>query len=92
MAYSLKTLFVLLFVVISGVAATAATPTVEWSRTFGSPQYEDIRDVIQTPDGGYVVYGTTAAEGQRQLWLLKLSDQGKVEWERTCGGHGSETA
>jgi|GEM_PF-3718782 hypothetical protein len=87
-----KALSGLLLIVVISLAVVSATPTVEWTRTFGSSQYEDVRDVIQAPDGGYVVYGTTASEGQRQLWLLKLDMQGDIGWENTYGGHGSETA
>ena len=82
----------LLLIVVASIATFAATPIVEWTQTFGSPQYEDLRDVVQTSDGGYAVYGTTASSGQRQLWLLKLDGQGNTVWERTYGGHGSETA
>mgnify|MGYP005839163775 CR=1 FL=1 len=87
-----KSSLVLWLILAVSIAAISATPSVEWTRTFGSPQYEDVRDVIQTSDGGYIVFGTTAATSQRQLWLVKLDTQGNIVWENTYGGHGSETA
>ena len=89
---SYRMLLILILVAATTLAVVGATPTVEWTRTFGSSQLESVRDVIQTSEGGYLVYGTTAASGVRQLWLIKLSAQGDIEWEDTYGGNGSETA
>lgn len=49
-----------------------------WERTFGGSK-DDIAYAIQTtPDGGYIVAGSTASAdaGKSDAWLLKLDSQG----------------
>jgi hypothetical protein len=47
-----------------------------------------------TNDGGYIVAGYTYSfgAGWADIWILKLSSEGDIEWQRTYGGFGNENA
>jgi predicted secreted protein len=67
---------------------------VQWQRTYGggSPDAADL--IIQTSDGGYLVAGYTASYGAGaiDMWLLKLSPGGSIQWQKAYGGHGEDEA
>ncbi|HHT9135241.1 MAG TPA: hypothetical protein ACFYD2_10090, partial [Candidatus Avalokitesvara rifleensis] len=62
--------------------------TVDWQKTYGGDRYEWAHSIQQTSDGGYVVAGETnsAGVGRLDAWVLKLSPDGTVEWQKTYGG------
>ena len=66
-----------------------------WQKTFGGSGDDVARYIRQTPDGGYIVIGSTSsfdgvvASGNRGLgdvWVLKLDNAGNLQWEKTYGG------
>jgi hypothetical protein len=61
---------------------------IEWQRTYGGSESEDASFIQQTSDGGYIVVGTTTSfgAGETDIWFLKLSSDGDIEWQRTYGG------
>ena len=69
---------------------------VQWQKTLGGTDIDEARAIRQTLDGGYVVAGYTESEdgdvshfrGGRDYWVVKLSNLGEIEWERTFGGSG----
>lgn len=73
---------------------------IEWQRSYGGLSYEGswpntgngISTIQQTNDGGYIVATETQSfgAGWSDLWLLKLSPNGDIEWQRTYGGEESE--
>ncbi|MBN2409208.1 MAG: hypothetical protein JXE07_05675 [Candidatus Aminicenantes bacterium] len=67
---------------------------MEWQRTYGERKDDRARSVWQTAAGDYVVVGTTESfgAGERDIWILKLSSTGTVEWQRTYGGVTADTA
>jgi hypothetical protein len=67
----------------------------EWQKTYGGEHDMDFPYSIQeTTDGGYVVAGTTYsfAVGECDYWILKLTEYGDIEWQRTYGGSGYDRA
>jgi len=67
---------------------------VEWQRTYGGSGSDSASSIQQTQDGGYIVLGETSSfgAGYNDIWILKLSSDGDVEWQRTYGGSGSDSA
>ncbi|RJP76047.1 MAG: T9SS C-terminal target domain-containing protein [Candidatus Zixiibacteriota bacterium] len=59
-----------------------------WTRTCGGGGDDVGRSVQQTPDGGYIVTGRTAANGVGcyDVYLIKTGALGDTIWTRTCGG------
>ncbi len=74
---------------------------IEWERSFGGSNYEAGHDVVQTADGGYLIAGETNSTdggvvagygGTKDIWLLKLSAGGNLEWQKRYGGNGLDIA
>lgn len=63
-----------------------------WSRNFGGSADDEGRYATQTPDGGYIITGTTYSygAGQGDLWLLKTDSNGFIQWCHTFGGAGND--
>ncbi|MBK8845393.1 MAG: T9SS type A sorting domain-containing protein [Bacteroidetes bacterium] len=71
-----------------------------WQKTIGGSSNEELANVIQTSDGGFLIGGisdspisglkTEANIGWFDLWLVKLDANGNLIWENTIGGSGNE--
>jgi gliding motility-associated-like protein len=70
---------------------------IQWQRSFGGSGYESARDIVQTPDGGFIVLGETNSTdgdvaagygGTKDIWLLKMDAGGTVTWQKRYGGNG----
>jgi hypothetical protein len=61
---------------------------MEWQRSYGGSLGDQANSILQTLDGGYIVVGDTASfgVGDRDIWILKLTPGGDIEWQRTYGG------
>jgi hypothetical protein len=61
---------------------------VEWTKTFGGSDQDDFHRVEKTPDGGYILSGTTSSSGplNPNMWLFKVNSTGDSTWARTFGG------
>ena len=61
---------------------------VRWEKTFGGAKDDWGRCLQIDPDGGYVLFGSTASTGTTgfyDLWLSKTDSSGERQWERTYG-------
>jgi hypothetical protein len=69
-----------------------------WERTYGCSGIDDMRDIILTPDGGFVFIdriGTDGGDvthfyGFGDAWICKCDSQGNIEWEKSLGNEGLE--
>lgn len=70
---------------------------IQWEKSVGGTGYESARDLVQTSDGGYLVLGETNSTdggviagygGTKDIWLLKFSGTGNLEWQKRYGGTG----
>ncbi|MFH1052173.1 MAG: choice-of-anchor D domain-containing protein [bacterium] len=66
-----------------------------WQRSFGGSGDDRANSLIETSDGGYCVVGITfSTDGDiigknntdGDSWIVKLSNQGKIDWQTTLGG------
>jgi len=72
-----------------------STGDIEWQRSYGATGYEVASSIRQTNNGGYIAAGLTAASlgpGERDVWILKLSSEGDIEWQKTYGGDNDDRA
>ena len=60
---------------------------VIWERTWGGEGYEQAWSVTPANDGGFYVFGETDSygTGDRDFFLLKLTEDGSEEWFQTYG-------
>ncbi len=76
------------------VLKLSSTGTVEWQKKYGGSSSDYSYSIQQTSDGGYVVAGATTSFGlgSADVWVLKLSSTGTIDWQRTYGGSGFQEA
>jgi len=66
---------------------------IDWQQTYGGTKWDDPDGGIQiTRDGGFIIMGVTdsGASTGYDMWILKLTSQGGVEWQKKYGGVGDE--
>ncbi|MCW4001039.1 MAG: hypothetical protein NWE93_12450 [Candidatus Bathyarchaeota archaeon] len=66
----------------------------EWSKVVGGAQADSPAYVAGASDGGFLVCGFSFSfgGGQRDFWLLKVSDSGQVLWSCTVGDEAFQEA
>ncbi len=82
--------------------AIAQLPAIQWARKFGGSGADVPYTIKYAPDGGTIAAGyTTSSNGDVgyhpgrdywDLWVVKLSKCGDIQWQRSFGGSGYETA
>ena len=70
--------------------------TMQWQKTIGGQYQDELKSIHQTTDGGYILGGysnspisgdkTEANYGLGDYWIVKLNEEGSMEWQRTLGG------
>ena len=61
---------------------------IQWNKTYGGELFDVACSVVQTPDGGFVIGGTTQSYGEgytNDFWLIKTDAEGNVEWTKVYG-------
>ncbi len=73
---------------LEGLPRPLTYDVVQWDTTFGGPQDDGAKCVIQTIDGGYALAGYTnsSGEGGYDMWLVKTDETGVAQWNMTYGG------
>ncbi|MCD6532132.1 hypothetical protein J7K99_06795 [bacterium] len=63
-----------------------------WTRTYGGANDDGAHSVAQTPDGGYILVGSTFSfgAGSNDVYIIKTDSVGNLLWQRTVGGHGND--
>lgn len=66
----------------------------EWNTTVGDFKKDIFYDVDQTVDNGYIIVGETNSfgHGKDDVWLIKINEDGIVEWNQTYGGNEDDIA
>jgi hypothetical protein len=74
--------------------------TVKWQKSLGGTGFEAGSCILQTTDGGYIVVGSSSSingdvtgnHGSDDCWVVKLSDTGIIEWQKSLGGSSFDGA
>ena len=82
------------------VIKTDASGVLQWQRTLGGSSQDLGTSIVQTADSGYIISGSSSSSdgdltlnyGTRDAWIIKLNASGGIEWQRSYGGSGLETA
>lgn len=69
-----------------------------WENSYGSVGYDEARDLILCPDGGFVMIAriyfgggdVSNVYGSYDVWMCKCDSNGNIEWETTLGNDGSD--
>ncbi len=65
-----------------------------WTHTYGGPDDEIGYQVVETPDGGFIIAGYTASygAGSYDIYLVKTDENGDTLWTKTYGSGGLDKA
>lgn len=80
------------------VVKTDLTGNIIWQKCYGGSYDEDGEAILQTSDGGYIFVGSTYSSngdvsgfhGDRDIWVVKISATGTLEWQKCFGGSAYE--
>jgi hypothetical protein len=72
---------------------TTKNGTLEWEKTYGGELPEEGRYLALTSDGGYIMVGKTESKGSgdEDIYVVKVDEDGEMEWEKTYGGDKKDT-
>ncbi|QNF32137.1 T9SS type A sorting domain-containing protein [Adhaeribacter swui] len=83
------------------VVKVDAGGNVIWNKSIGTSSYDYFKELIATPDGGYLLGGTTFSDingdksgqgkGDFDYWIVKLDANGNKVWDKTYGGNSSDS-
>ena len=82
------------------VIKISATGDLIWEKSFGGDQIDEARGIVKTNDGHFLIAGDTRSndqdvssnKGAADLWLIKISSDGNLIWEKTIGGSSFDVA
>src|SRR5690349_648453 len=83
----------LVLLCLYGSAPAVWAQTKQWDKTLGGNATEDFTSMIVTPDGGYLLGGTSTSgvsgdktqtsRGQADYWIVKVNSSGNIVWNKT---------
>lgn len=76
------------------VIRISETGNLIWEKSFGGDQIDEARGIVNSNDGNFIIAGDTRSSdndisnnnGAADLWLIKISPNGDLIWEKTIGG------
>lgn len=84
------------------IVKLSSVGAIEWQKTYGGSNRDWAACIQQTTEGGYIVAGWTQSlngdvtgfhgNAAGDVWVLKLSASGIIEWEKAFGGTNDEGA
>ncbi|MBK7965374.1 MAG: hypothetical protein IPK10_08855 [Bacteroidetes bacterium] len=79
------------------IVKTDSIGNIQWQNTIGGASSEELRSIIQTADGGYLLGGHSLSNisgdkiensfGDFDYWIVKVDSVGDILWQRTVGGN-----
>ena len=78
------------------VVRTSASGDIVWEKNFGGTEIDEARSITPSNDGNYMIVGDTRSSdvnvsnnyGLADLWLIKITPEGELLWEKSYGGSG----
>ena len=73
---------------------------IVWQKSLGGSQSDRAHSIKQTSDGGFIVAGYSLSNdidvsgnhGHADYWVVKLNSSGRIEWQKSLGGSGTDYA
>ena len=82
------------------VLKISSSGTLLWEKSFGGTEIDEARAITSSNDGNFIIVGDTRSSdvnvsnnnGAADLWMLKISPEGNLLWEKTIGATGFDVA
>ena len=82
------------------VIKISETGQLIWEKSFGGSGIEIAHDICKSQDNNYVITGHTFSNdtdisknnGEADIWMIKINDQGQLLWETSFGGSQFDAA
>ncbi|MFT6959241.1 MAG: hypothetical protein ACJA17_000329, partial [Polaribacter sp.] len=82
------------------ITKIASDGNLIWEKSFGGSEIDEARAITATNDGNFIVVGDTRSadknvsenNGAADVWILKISAEGSLLWEKTIGGTNFDIA
>ena len=82
------------------VVKLSSSGSIEWKKSLGGSASDAATSIRQTSDGGYIIAGNTMSNngdvtgnhGMHDAWIVKLSADGNIVWQKTLGGPRNDMA
>ncbi len=82
------------------VVKVSATGVKEWTKSYGGVEIDVAYGITATADGNYLIAGDTRSldqdvsqnNGNADMWLIKISPNGNLIWEKNFGGSQFDSA
>jgi hypothetical protein len=82
------------------VSVATQAPTKIWDKTFGGSSNDNLKTIIATSDGGFLLGGSSVSsisgekseinKGKSDYWVVKINSNGQKIWDRTYGGNDED--
>lgn len=87
-------------VVDAWVVKMTSNGSIQWQKCLGGSAYDFANSIQQTSDGGFIISGYTESNdgdvtgnhGLGDAWVVKLSSNGNIEWQKCIGGSNEDRA
>ena len=96
----MKEIITLIAFFLSVCTIHAQDPHILWQKTIGGSDSDLLWSLIATNDGGFLASGYSTSNisgeknensrGESDYWVLKLDENGTIQWQRTLGGNDEE--
>ena len=93
-------LVALFFFIFTYSILNAQAPSIGFDKTLGGSSTDNLRNQIQTSDGGFLLGGfsssnisgdkTENSKGGNDYWIVKTNASGTILWDKTIGGSGND--
>ncbi|SRX72472.1 T9SS type A sorting domain-containing protein [Aequorivita antarctica] len=88
------------FLLLIFTTVFSQAPSIEWEKSYGGSKFDLPSSIFQTADNGYVIAGNSRSDdgdltlnhGNGDYWIVKISSNGQLEWQKSLGGSRGDTA
>lgn len=90
----MKTFFTFILILVFTAIIKAQAPDFLWQKImYTTFPHDSGKSIFETPDGGFVIFGTKFRENYDvDYWLFKLDSERNIVWEKFYGDSGNDEA
>ena len=91
-------LTILILILFIPFMINAEELNLEWQKSWGGNSHDEFYDILQTQDGGFIVYGYSYStdieglpnKGGDDAIIVKYDKDGNMLWQKSWGGNKTD--